>query len=413
MPGEHAPRLGIDFGTSNTVAILRSADRTVRPLLFDGSPLLPSAVYAEPGGRLLVGRDAWHSMRIAPARFEPYPKQRIDEGAVLLGDLEVPVPDLVAAVLRRVATEADRVTGDGPVEAVLTCPSGWGAVRRQVLQEVASGVFPRMRLVVEPVAAASYFVAATSGRVPVGGYAAVYDFGAGTLDPERWARLTSPVEPEDQRLRRMFWDDVRTAKEMLARTSATMVHIPLFDVDVPLAREELDDVARPVVQRTVDATREALDAAGIRAGDLAGLFLVGGASRLQLAATLLHREFDTPPTVTDQPELVVAEGSLHAAGPPEPDREPDAWPRRTGQGPVAAGRPPPTRRRFRPRRWRLRHRRRPRRRRRRSASAAPGGRPRTGPPGPSAGARWNCRAPARSTGSAPTASWWWSISATA
>ncbi|GIJ43343.1 hypothetical protein Val02_02290 [Virgisporangium aliadipatigenens] len=351
-----AARLGIDFGTSNTVAMLASADGTVRPLLFDGSPLLPSAVFAEADGRLQVGRDAWHSMRIAPGRFEPYPKQRVDDGAVLLGETAVPVVDLIAAVLRRVAAEAARVTGDALAEIVLTCPSGWGSARRQVLRDAAAAVFPRVRLVAEPVAAARYFVVSAAGRVPVGGVAAVYDFGAGTfdasvvrrtadgfevlaergltgtggldidaalveqvgetyaaLDPARWARLTTPSGAEEQRLRRAFWDDIRTAKEMLSRTTATMVHLPLFDVDVPIAREQLDAAALPIVRRTLDTTREALDAAGVRATDLAGVFLVGGASRLTLVATQVHREFGIPATVTDQPELAVAEGSLHVS----------------------------------------------------------------------------------------------------
>jgi len=38
-------RLGVDFGTSNTVAVLRWPDGRTKPLLFDGSPLLPAAVY--------------------------------------------------------------------------------------------------------------------------------------------------------------------------------------------------------------------------------------------------------------------------------------------------------------------------------------------------------------------------------
>src|SRR3954451_19510759 len=43
-------RLGVDFGTSNTAAMIHWPDGRARPLLFDGSPLLPSAVYAEPAG---------------------------------------------------------------------------------------------------------------------------------------------------------------------------------------------------------------------------------------------------------------------------------------------------------------------------------------------------------------------------
>jgi molecular chaperone DnaK len=50
--------LGIDFGTSNTVAMLRTTDARMRPLLFDGSPLLPSAIYLNADGKILIGRDA-------------------------------------------------------------------------------------------------------------------------------------------------------------------------------------------------------------------------------------------------------------------------------------------------------------------------------------------------------------------
>src|SRR5256714_14511025 len=109
--------LGVDFGTSNTVAVLRWPDGRVRPLLFDGSPLLPSAVYAEPGGQFVVGRDAVHSARMDPGRFEPNPKRRIDDGSVLLGDREGPTVDLIAAVLAVVAEEAERTAGERPATA--------------------------------------------------------------------------------------------------------------------------------------------------------------------------------------------------------------------------------------------------------------------------------------------------------
>ena len=75
-------RLGIDFGTSNTVAVLRWPDGRTKALLFDGAPILPSAVYVAEDGGILSGRDAVHSARLQPHRFEPYPKRRIDEQTV-------------------------------------------------------------------------------------------------------------------------------------------------------------------------------------------------------------------------------------------------------------------------------------------------------------------------------------------
>src|SRR5438874_3191081 len=127
--------LGVDFGTSNTVAVLRWPDGRARPLLVDGSPLLPSSVYADPGGTLLVGRDAIPSARLDPARFEPNPKRRIDDGLVLLGDRELPVIDLIADVLARVAEEWHRAVGPVRPEVTLTCPATWGAARRTMLAE--------------------------------------------------------------------------------------------------------------------------------------------------------------------------------------------------------------------------------------------------------------------------------------
>jgi len=56
--------------------------------------------------------------------MEPNPKRRVDDGVVLLGNAEVPVRDLIATVLRRVAAEAAAVAGQ-PGEVVMTHPAAW------------------------------------------------------------------------------------------------------------------------------------------------------------------------------------------------------------------------------------------------------------------------------------------------
>lgn len=345
--------VGIDFGTSNTAAVLQRGDGPVRPVLFDGAPLLPSAVFADESGILVVGRDALHAGGWQPHRLEPYPKQRIDDGTVLLGNAEKSVVDLVAAVLRRVAEEAARVAGRPPDRAVLTCPAGWGQRRRGTLREAGEYVFGQVELVVEPVAAASLFVTVVGSQLPAGGCAVVYDLGAGTFDvavvrrtsqglevlaaegladaggldidaavvgylgtayavrdPDRWQRLTAPQTDADRRLSRQLWNEVRVGKEVLSRASRTQVLVPLFDDAAPLGREQLDQLAGPVLHRTITATRDALRTVAIPAADVAGVYLVGGASRIPLVATLLHRSLGVAPTVVEQPELAVAEGSL-------------------------------------------------------------------------------------------------------
>ncbi|MFF5233450.1 Hsp70 family protein [Dactylosporangium sp. NPDC000521] len=351
-------RVGVDFGTSTTAAVMAWPDGRVKPLLFDATPLLPSAVLANSEGGLLVGRDAVHAALAAPAQFEPHPKRRIDEGRVLLGERAVAVQDLIAAVLRRVVYEARRVAGTEPAGVVLTYPAVWGARRRGLLSAAAAAAgLPRASLVPEPVAAAAYFVSVHGAQVPAGAPVMVYDFGGGTFDATvvrrrndlgfevfatrglddaggldidaaiiaqlgsvfatrdavRWQRLTRPDTTADRRAAMQLWDHVRTAKEALSRTSSTVVHVPLFDDDAPLGREQLDQLATPVVDRTISVARSVLRDAGLEPSQVATVFLVGGSSRLPLAASLLHRRLGVTPTVLEQPELVVAEGSLHAA----------------------------------------------------------------------------------------------------
>ncbi|MFY1672743.1 Hsp70 family protein [Plantactinospora sp. WMMB334] len=386
-------RLGVDYGTSHTVAVLGWPDGRTRPLLFDGSPLLASATCVDDDGTILSGQDATGAARRRPQGFEPHPKRRIDEGAVWLGDREVAVTSLVTATLTRVAGEAGRVAGPDALGSVLlTAPATWGPTRRALL--VAAAVragLPEPRLAAEPVAAASYLVRSGGRAVPTGGHVVVYDLGAGTFDatvvrrtatggftvlatdglaqtggldidaalvgyagrmlaardPVRWRRLTSPGDDTDRRAALTLWDEARRAKETLSRASVGYVHVPLFEEAVPIGREEFERLAGVVLERTVELTVAAVRSAGPQAAP-ATIVLVGGASRIPLAATLLHRAFGVAPVVTEQPELVVAEGALAVVpddmlpagtAPPAPGPPPAAAP---GPPPAAAPGPPST-----------------------------------------------------------------------
>jgi molecular chaperone DnaK (HSP70) len=353
--------LGIDFGTSNTVAMLTGPDGQRRPLLVDGSPLMPSAVYLDPAGRLLVGRDAQRRARADPSRFEPTPKRRVDDGTVLLGGVEVPVAEVFAAVLGQVAGEARRQLGGAPVQVRLTHPARWGQRRRGLLVEAAGlARLPDVRLVAEPVAAAAYFTAVHGAAVGVGRSLAVYDLGGGTFDasvvvrtptgfdvlaedgltdvggldfdqaivehlgrahggadPGAWSQLTHPPDGARRSARHLLYDEVRAAKEMLSRTRAVDVALPLLEVDAHLTRPQFDDLIRGYLRRTVRCLAATIAGAGLAAPDLAGIFLVGGSSRIPLVAQLIHDELRRAATALEQPETVVAEGAL-CLGAPRP-----------------------------------------------------------------------------------------------
>src|SRR6266545_2531639 len=149
-------QLVIDLGTCHTVAVVQREGQAPRPLLFDGSPLLPSGVYRDPGGTLAVGRDAERLSHLDPSRFEPYPKRCVDDGAVLVGE----------------------ASPDGtPRLVTLTCPADWGPQRRDILRTAARAAGLRdVRLVDEPVAAATYCAEVLGQPVPVGRSLLVFDF---------------------------------------------------------------------------------------------------------------------------------------------------------------------------------------------------------------------------------------------
>jgi hypothetical protein len=125
---------------------------------------------------------------------------------------------------------------------------------------------------------------------------------------------------DDRRARRLLWDDVRFAKERLSRQPSADLNVPLLGFDVHLTRQELEGLATPAVEQTIRVTQGVIRWAKLPEGRLAGVFLVGGSSRMPLVGTLLHRALGEPPVVIDSPELVVAEGSLLAGAQAIPER---------------------------------------------------------------------------------------------
>jgi actin-like ATPase involved in cell morphogenesis len=349
--------LSVDLGTSNTVAVLAAHGRPPRVVDVDGASMMPSAVFAAEDGNLVVGRDAERRARLDPARFEPNPKRRVDEGTLLLGDQVVPVTDALAGVLRRVVDETSRqLGGSRPDEVRLTHPAQWGPVRRNVLLSAArqAGMGSNLVLVPEPVAAAAHFASFPGQTLAPNQALAVYDLGAGTFDvaivgatqkgfvvlaeaglpdlggldvdqallehvgrqvsqrdPGRWQSLLRPVSTGDRRAQRALREDVKAAKESLSRHPQTEVPLPEPFEDVLVTRVELEALIRPGLLRSVELLAGTIRSTGMTPERLVGIYLVGGSSRIPLIATLIAEQLRVVPTSLDQPETAVALGAHH------------------------------------------------------------------------------------------------------
>ncbi|MGM1059058.1 type VII secretion-associated protein [Saccharothrix sp. Mg75] len=346
--------VAVDFGTSSTCVAMSLNGREPQVVVVDGQPIVPSAVFAAADGTLFVGQEAERQAAVDPARYEPHPKRRVDEGELLLGTSVLPVADVVRAVLGRAVEEARRVAGGAPVDLlVLTHPADWGAIRTRVLLQAGRGLGREVRLVPEPVAAAVFHAASHS--VQDGVALAVLDLGGGTADasvvvrrggafqvlatkgdpgfggadvdqallehigslvapgdPDAWRQLVEGRELIDRRRRRVLRQDVRGAKETLSRHSYTDVPMPPPFPDAHVTRTDLERLVTTPLTRAAALVVTAVRDAGLEPRGLAGVFLVGGSSRIPLVARLVLEQSGVVPTSIDQPETVVARGALRA-----------------------------------------------------------------------------------------------------
>jgi molecular chaperone DnaK (HSP70) len=354
--GEARWVLGIDFGTTYTCAAVSEGGR-VRELRIDGHSRLPSAVFLDDDGRILVGQAAESRAPLAPERFEPTPKRYLEAGAdgILLGDRYLRLQEVVGAVLRIVWQEALlQHEGRRPHEVRLTHPASWQQERRGMLREAAAEAgIPEPVLLPEPEAAA-VFLARELGEQSLGQGAliAVFDLGGGTfdtavmrrtgnrfrmigeaggedhiggelfdhhlydelgntgLDPDEWQRLQTSDEAAWSRANFEFRRQVRAAKEAVSRSAAQPLLVPApVSRELQVTRDGLENLIRADVERTLDTTETTLKRAGVALSQLSAVYLVGGSSRIPLVQHMVRERFGRADFKGD-PKAVVAQGAV-------------------------------------------------------------------------------------------------------
>ncbi|WP_344133038.1 Hsp70 family protein [Luedemannella flava] len=340
-------RLGLDYGAAATKAVIALPGRDPTPLRFDGALTLPSAVLIEPGGDLVVGLAAWRRASEHPQRFVPAPARLAHLPTIDADTDVVPVVDLIAATLRRVATEAATHSG-GPVdEVMLTVPAGWGPHRRDLLRRAAhTAGLPNAQLVPAPVAVAWHLLAhAPVADSPI----LVCDLGAGTTatvlrrrpggfdilstieEPDAGgmavdlavldavtarARAAAPAdqttggESPDEVSWYADLDQARTAKEALAHHTSVVVSLPHPLPAVSLTRPILADTAGLVLARAADTAHRTITAADLPTDSPLQVCCVGAGALLPGAVEALAQRLPAKPTVVDEPHHAAARGAV-------------------------------------------------------------------------------------------------------
>ena len=165
-------------------------------------------------------------------------------------------------------------------------------------------------------------VLATGGIDPLGGFEfdnRLFNYFGRThyrkADPRLWQALAHPDAGDpDSGMRRRFLDaTVRQVKEELSEYTQRTVRLPGLPEPVLVTRTEFENLIRSDLDATIAELEATLARAGLTADQLAGIYRIGGSSRIPLVGRLLD-QFQRPVHVVDHPKTVVALGAAVESG---------------------------------------------------------------------------------------------------
>ena len=368
--------VGIDLGTTNSLIGIMEVGFPI--LLADsaGDRLTPSVVYFPQEGEPIVGRAA-SRMRVLEPQHTVYSAKRFigrrvgeeseDVSYQLSGKNGAPVrvsvrgkelapEEISALVLRKLKATAEAALEQPVTRAVITVPAYFNDAQRNATK--AAGELAGLtveRIVNEPTAAAlAYGLDKLRDKARV----AVYDLGGGTFDVSilelnqgvfqvlstngnthlggddidsgivQWlagkvVEQMASVEVREAadlpaeviaRLR----EEAISAKHRLSDEESVTIVLPFVagekSTSVTLTREDLEKIARPIVERTRAHCIRALADARLRREELDEIILVGGQTRMPLVREFVAEFFGRAPNLTQNPDEAVAIGATIQAG---------------------------------------------------------------------------------------------------
>jgi len=350
--------VGIDLGTTNSlVAIVEDGTPRVIPGP-DGSRLVPSVIYFDDAGQVLVGNQAKAKMVEKPKNTVFSIKRFMGKGIADVRD-DLPLlpfdvspesehiirlkifgrdytpPELSAFILRELKRNAEAALGETITNAVITVPAYFNDAQRQATKDAGRiAGLDVLRIVNEPTAASLAYGLDKRKQ----GTIAVYDFGGGTLDisilklsegifevlstsgdthlggddideilirfvlGDVGAAPTSPSIPEIRKA-------VNKVKEDLSAAEAAEIVVQSLGYKRTMTRAELNKLIDPIIERTLTPCRQALQDAGLKPGEIDEVVMVGGSTRIPQVRQRVQELFGRVPHTELNPDEVVALGA--------------------------------------------------------------------------------------------------------
>jgi molecular chaperone DnaK len=304
----------------------------------------------------LVGRRYDDPMVEKDKKLVPYKIVKASNGdAWVEADGKTYSPSQVSAfILQKMKETAEAHLGQKVEQAVITVPAYFNDAQRQATKDAGKiAGLEVLRIINEPTAAAlAYGLDKTKS-----GTIAVYDLGGGTFDvsvleigdgvfevkstngdtflggEDFDMRLVSYLADEFQKeqginlrndklaLQRLK-EAAEKAKIELSSTTQTEINLPFITADasgpkhltMKLTRAKFEALVDDLVQKTIEPCRKALKDAGLTAGEIGEVVLVGGMTRMPKVQEVVKQLFGKEPHKGVNPDEVVAIGAAIQAG---------------------------------------------------------------------------------------------------
>jgi len=304
----------------------------------------------------LVGRRYDDPMVEKDKKLVPYKIVKASNGdAWVEADGKTYSPSQVSAfILQKMKETAEAHLGQKVDQAVITVPAYFNDAQRQATKDAGKiAGLEVLRIINEPTAAALAYGLDKSKT----GTIAVYDLGGGTFDvsvleigdgvfevkstngdtflggEDFDMRLVSYLADEFQKeqginlrndklaLQRLK-EAAEKAKIELSSTTQTEINLPFITADasgpkhltMKLTRAKFEALVDDLIQKTIEPCRKALKDAGLTAGEIGEVVLVGGMTRMPKVQEVVKQLFGKEPHKGVNPDEVVAIGAAIQAG---------------------------------------------------------------------------------------------------
>lgn len=362
-PHEHRLAVGIDLGTTNSLAATVKSGEPVVLADEAGRQLLPSVVRYLKDGSVETGWDALAHAESDPRNTVYSAKRLLARGRSELKTLPVLPYEIVdapggvairtvqgdkspvevsAEILKTLAKRAETQLGGELTGVVITVPAYFDDAQRQATKDAARlANLSVLRLLNEPTAAALAYGLDNGAE----GVYLVYDLGGGTFDVSLlklsrgvfevlgtggnaalggddfdhavvdWAvsQLGSvELTAED---RRQLLDRAKAAKEALTDAPETVLKLELSSGThaFTLTRVIFDQLTKSLVDETLEAVANVLRDAKLEKDQIKGVVLVGGSTRMPCVRREVEAYFGFAPLTGIDPDCVVAVGAAMQA----------------------------------------------------------------------------------------------------